>query len=613
MPETGSKPRRSFFSTLGRGFDLLRTVIGNVLLVVFILVLALVLFSGPTLPQVPDGGALVLKLEGIVVEEQSATSSLQDLFTMGQTDDEVPLQHIVDALDRAASDDRISLLLLDFDDLVGVSAAHMQTIGSHIEAFKASGKPVWAVGNYYGQSQYYLASFADAVYMHPMGQVLLTGFDSFQPFFSQLLDKIRVNIHVFRVGTYKAAVEPFTRSDMSDEARQANQAMVDGLWQGYLSAVAANRQLQPEQLQEYADGFDRILADTQGDMARAALERRLVDELLTHDQMIDRVAALVGQESDGGTDFRGIGLRGYLAATAPQSGAGNGRVAVIRAEGAILMGEQPPRSIGAETLTELIRRARKDDSVRALVLRVNSPGGSAFASEVIRQELELVQISGKPVVISMGSAAASGGYWISATADRIFASPGTITGSIGIFGILPSFEESLAEVGVRYDGVGTTALSGGMDPATGISPVVGRILQANVEAGYQRFINLVARGRDMTPEAVDAIAQGRVWLGTKALELGLVDELGELDAAVASAAELAGLETVETIDIRRQLSPREQLMRELGENLGITEWGPAGAGSVVPPVLTMLGRPFELLLRLNDPANTYALCEACRL
>ena len=599
---------RSVWSRIGAGFDLVRTIIGNTLLVAVLVVLAMLLFSGPDRPSVPESGALVLNPEGVIVEEHSAATSLQDLVSVGQNVGEIRLQDLVDAIDRGAADDRIKLLVLDLEDLIGINAAQREAIGDRIEAFKATGKPVWAVGNFYGQAQYYLASFANAVYMQPMGQVLLTGFDSYQPFFSQLLQKIKVNVHVFRVGTYKAAVEPYTRSDMSAEAKEANQALINGLWNSYRSTVAANRQIEPDQLQQYADEYDAILQRTHGDMARAAIEQHLVDELLTQDQMFARIGDFVGTDDNG--QFHGIGIVDYLNATAePALPTSNAKVAVIHAEGTILMGDQPRRTIGADSLTDLIRRAREDTTVRSLVMRIDSPGGSAFASEVIRQELELTQIAGKPVVVSMGGAAASGGYWIAATADQIFASPATITGSIGIFGIVPTFEDALAEVGVRFDGVGTTALSDGLNPVSGISDQMGRILQANVESGYQRFINLVARGRDMTPTDVDAIAQGRVWLGASALELGLIDELGGLDAAIASAASLAGLDEYEVLDVERATSAREQLLRQLSDNFGVSlfdtresTWG---------PILERLARSVGTLLTLNDPASTYALCEAC--
>lgn len=618
MSDAQPTTQRSFWSRVGAVFDMIRTIVGNLLLVALLVILGIMLFSGPDRPTVPEGGALVLNPEGVIVEELSATGSLQDLVSMGQATGEVRLQDVLGAIKTAAADDRIQLLVLDLDDLLAVNGAQRNAIGRALTAFKETGKPVWSIGNFYAQEQYYLASFADAVYMHPMGQVLLTGFGNYQPFISPLLDKARVNVHVFRVGTYKSAVEPYTRPDMSPASKEANQALMDGLWGHYRSTVAANRQLEADQIQNYADGYDTILAEAQGDMARVALEQRLVDELLTQDQMFARISDLVGADDEG--EFQGIGLHDYVGATTePVLPNGNQKVAVIRAEGTILMGDQPRRTIGAQTLTELIQLARKDDTIKSVVLRVDSPGGSAFASEVIRQELELLQISGKPLVVSMGGAAASGGYWISATADRIFASPATITGSIGIFGIVPSFENALSEVGVQFDGVGTTELSDGLNPASGISEKYGRIFQSNVENGYQRFIHLVARGRDMAPDAVDSIAQGRVWLGSKALELGLVDELGGLADAIESAAALAGMEDYDVINVEQPLSARDQLIRQLTQNLGLASTRDAAIRSELGPLVKMLSGAFgaslhavNTLARLNDPANTYALCEACR-
>jgi protease-4 len=370
--------------------------------------------------------------------------------------------------------------------------------------------------------------------------------------------------------------------------------------------VIGNRKLEPGAFVRYVDEFDSLLADAGGDMARLALEFNLIDELLTPDQARVRIADRVGYADKG--NYNGIDYRSYLAATdAAISFSADAKVGVITARGAIVMGSGGRGVIAADSLIGLIRQARDDDSIAALVLRVDSPGGSAFASELIRQELELTQLAGKPVVVSMGNVAASGGYWISATANRIFARSTTITGSIGIFALIPTFEDSLARIGISTDGVGSSPLSRTLDPLTGVNEPMARILQANIENGYERFINLVARGRDMTPEAVEKVAQGRVWIGDEAFNLGLVDQLGGLHDAIESAAELAELDDYDVEHIVAPLSTQELLLRQIIDSAQVS-------GHISDsPLFSALSDAWRLFNSLNDPGHSYALCEACGL
>ncbi|NJN52878.1 MAG: signal peptide peptidase SppA [Gammaproteobacteria bacterium] len=585
---------RRFFRGCGRAFGLARRFTGNLLFAAFLIVLGIMLFSGPTVRVVPDGSALVIRPQGAIVEQQAQVSPLAPFLGDSNVAAETQLRDLVDALLRGAEDERIALVVLDLNDLNSASPAHLEALATALAKVKAAGKEIIAAGDFYSQPQYYLASFADAVYMHPLGQVLLQGYGAYQSYFLAALDKLKVKVHVFRVGTYKEAVEPFTRNDMSPEAREANQALVGELWDAYTSIINANRRLDAGAIDDYVANFPEHLERVGGDMARLALEAGLVDELLTRDEVRARLIAKVGEAED---DFKHIDHRDYLHATAslplPSTG---GDIGVIVAAGVIQMGEAPRGSTGADTLTAMIRAARLDPTIRAAVLRVDSPGGSAFASELIRQELELFQLSGKPLVVSMAGAAASGGYWISATADEIWASPTTITGSIGIFGILPTFEDSLAAVGISRDGVGSTPLAGAMDPFGGMTDATSRIVQANVENGYARFLNLVARGRDMLPADVDGVGQGRVWTGKQAHERGLVDHLGGLDAALAAAAARAGLIDYEVRYLEKPLSARDQLFAQIIENLGFE----ANSG-LLPSVIGALQRGTELLASLNDP------------
>ncbi len=596
MTET-SKPR--FFSRLGSSITRLRNFTLNALFLVLLVVFIVALFADDT-PSVPDDSALLVNPRGVLVDQRSIVDPLAE-FLSPNAPGEVELGDITGALERAASDDRIRLAVLDLDELIGVSAGQALVIGDAIRAFQASGRQVIAYGSGFGQSQYLLASFADALYMHPMGQLILPGYGGNQLYFKELLDKLNISVHVFQAGVYKEFVEPYSRTDMSDEARLANQALVDELWDDYRRQVIENRRLDPVLF----DRFTLSLADQleeMGDLATVALEHHLVDELLNLDEARARIAGEVGYAADG--EFLRIDFEDYLAANPRPAGSGPA-VAVITGEGPIMLGRQNQGVIAADTFSQLIRRAREDDSVKALVLRVNSPGGGAFASEIIRQELELVQLTGKPVVASMGNVAASGGYWISATADAIFARPTTITGSIGVFGIVPTFERALSEIGVQTDGIGTTPLSRAFDPFAGISDEMTRILQLNTEQNYEQFVNLVARGRNMSPDAVEEVAQGRVWTGTMAHGLGLVDELGDLEDAIARAAELAGLDEYRTRRLRPELSPREMLLSAFGV---VESRGQPVAGS---RILAVLEGAQRLLQTLNDPADSYAICELC--
>ena len=593
---------RKSFAAVSRAFAFLRVALANVLIGLFLLVLVAVILSAPKGVQIPNGAALVVAPKGMIVEQPSSPAfpfppTLSDVA--GQT----KAADIIDAIKQASSDERVAMLTLDLTDLNFASAAHLEAIGEAIEEFRDADKTVVATSDYFTQPQYYLASFADEVYMHPLGELMLTGFGAYQDYYGGLLEKLKVNVHVYRIGSYKSAVEPYTRSDMSADAKKSNQALVDDLWGSYVDQVAENRRLDAQALQHYANEYDVLLREVNGDAARAALENGLVDELLTHDALQERLAERVGTGDNGG--FLRADVPDYLRSVRSSERPGHGpKVAVVVVDGMILTGDQPRGVVGAGSTSRLIRKAREDTDVKALVLRVDSPGGSAFASEVIRQELELVQATGKPVVVSMGGVAASGGYWISATADEIWAAPTTITGSIGVFAILPTFEDSLSSIGIARDGVGTSSLTGALDPFGGVSERMGNVLQAAVEDTYTRFVNLVARGRDMAPEEVETIAQGHVWSGRKAFDLGLVDGLGHLNHAIEAAAERAGIDEYKVVTIDEPLSTREKIVMRLFDELGFS-FRPAAAW--FEPIIA----GFESLASLNDPRHVYAICEFC--
>ena len=594
---------RRFFSAIARAFAFARAALGN-LIVLIVAALALSVLigiaSGPNRPEVPDGGALLIAPEGAIVERRDMPSPLSLLANLST--EQTPVGDLIDAIEQAAEDDRIKTLVLNPSKLGAVAPAHLEVLGKTLETFRDSGKTIIAKGNYYGQSQYYLASFADEIYMHPMGEVGLQGFGMGGLYYRDLLEKLKVKVHIFRVGTFKAAVEPYMRNDMSAAAREANQAVVDDVWLHYVNKVAANRNLDAAAVLAYANRYDEFLAASDGDTAQAALRHGLVDELLAK----EAVDARLRERTGGDKKIRHIDLDDYL--TPRQPPLFGDMVAVITATGVIAMTDEPGL-ISADATVDLLRKARDDDAVKAVVLRVNSPGGSAFAAELIRQEVDEVRKHGKPVVVSMAGVAASGGYWISATADEIWASPTTITGSIGIFGIFPSFEDSLHGIGVNRDGVTTGPFAGGLNAFDGIDDAQARAIQASIDFGYKRFIDLVAQGRTMSFKEVDAIAQGRIWTGEQAQQLGLVDQLGHLEDAITSAAELADLESYKVRRIEKEVPAWQPIVEEMLKEAALDLPTRSLSGQMTGELM----RELHFLSALDDPKHIYALCDSCRL
>ena len=587
------------FSGISRVFAFARVTLANLLVILVVAGIIAVFAAGPGRVDVSQHSALLVEPDGAIVEQAASQDPL--LLLSGGVFGETRLADILASIEKAGRDDRVGSLVLDTSSLAYAAPAQLEVIGNALEAFRAGGKKIIAKSHFYDRDQYYLASFADKVVMHPLGEVMLDGYGTFRSYYGGLFERLKVNVHVFRVGTYKAFVEPYTRAGMSDAAKQANQAIIDALWKRYVEQVAANRGLEPATVAGYAQRYDELLLDAGGDTARLALQYGLVDELLDNQATTAQLADLTGGEGA----FSHVAMADYLDPMLPPMFGKT--VAVIPMSGTILMGDQPRGFIGSNTATRLLRDAREDPAVVAVVLRIDSGGGSAFASELIRQEVGRVQEDGKPVVVSMGGTAASGGYWIAATADEIWAAPTTLTGSIGIFAMVPTFEDTLAQVGVTRDGVGTGPLVGALDPFGGVGDAMGRVLQASVDDGYRRFVDLVAQGRGLSPSDVEAIAQGRVWLGEQALDHGLVDHLGHLDDAIASAAEAAGLEQIQVRYVEEPLSAQEMLLRQLLNSAGVTP----PRGHVRGSLTRTLVRELNLLDRLNDPKHVYALCEGC--
>ncbi len=602
------------FRSLWRLLNFTRLMLVNLLFLLVVLVIVFSVSQSET-PSTPIEGALTLNLSGVLVEQRTQTDPTVQLLRQMDKGEEQPseivLSDLLWAIKSAGNDDRIKVLVIKPQGLQGASLSKLQEVTAAIDAFKESGKPVIAMADYYSQGAYLLAAHADHVLLNQSGAVVIEGLGVYQTYFKSALDKLNITPHVFKVGTYKSFVEPYTRDEMSPESKEANQRWLDQLWQSYVADVAEQREIEPDAVAPNKDHFLELLRKAGGNAASYALDNGLVDQLATRDEMTQAVIKEVGEADDHG--WKGVGLKEYLAAIPeqyPQSG--KDEVGLITASGAIMDGVQPAGTIGGDSLADLLAEARRDDQVKAVVLRVDSPGGSAFAAEQIRAELLALKQAGKPVVISMGSYAASGGYWISADADKIFASPTTLTGSIGVFGMFATIDKALSQYGVHTDGVGTTDFVGvGLTRA--LPDHVGEAIQLSVEDTYQRFVGLVGKGRGLSPEEAEKAAEGRVWTGQDAKALGLVDEFGNLDDALKAAADLANLKSWQVTPIAPEESARDKFLRELFDSSAqalaphLQSWLPAGLGKA----LLEMNRTLDPLTRFNDPQGTYAFCQVC--
>ena len=546
--------------------DGLRKVLHLILLLVIFG--ALLAASHATLPIIPHSAALVLAPQGRIVEEISGDPLDRALGeASGDAREETLLRDLVDVVDHARDDERIRALVLDLDGLDRAGLPALQDLAQSIRWFREAGKKVYAHGEEFTQRQYYLAAQADEVYLDPFGYLLLDGFPYFRTYLGGAVDKLAVDINVFKVGSHKTYPDTWTRSDMSPEDRDNARTWVTALWDAYKADIAVARKLEPALIQAYADEAAAGVRSAGGDLARYALERGLVDGLKTREEFDAVVAQVAGKDHETGA-YKAVDWQSYLSVVRSGEVLERGKdrtVGVVVASGEILDGEQPPGIVGGDTLAAMLRDVRKNDDYAAIVLRIDSPGGSIMASELIRREVAALSAAGKPVVASMATVAASGGYYIAMDADHIVAAPTTITGSIGVFAVIPTFQRTLAKIGVTSDGFGTTDLSGAMDLDRELGQEAKQILQANVEHAYRTFVNGVARSRDRRPEEIDSIAQGRVWTGADAQAAGIVDELGGVDEAIAEAARLAGLEEdgydVEWIE--RELGWRELIAMRL--------------------------------------------------
>jgi len=578
-----------------------------VFLLLFFMALYAILTARPSPAEVREG-ALLLELDGVIVEEKSAIDPFAVLLSGQPPIAEFQARDLVHAIDEAATDDRVKAIVLDLSSFLGGGQVHLQTIGEALDRARAADKPVLTYAVAYGDDAMMLASHASEVWVDPMGGAIIAGPGGSHMYFGELLDNLKVNAHVYKVGEYKSAVEPYSRTDMSPEARENYQALYGALWEEWQANVKKARpQIQLDRITQQPVEW---IAGANGDMATAAMEAGLVDKLGSKTEFGERVAELAGADAWDDTPGRyaHTELDPWLAEIEPDQPGKT--IGVVTIAGTIVDGDAGPGTAGGDRIRDILLDAL-DEDLAALVVRVDSPGGSVTASEEIRRGILRHKAAGIPIVVSMGNVAASGGYWVSTPADRIFAEPETITGSIGIFAVIPTFENAAAEWGIHADGVRTTPLSGQPDLFGGFTPEIEAILQSSIENGYRDFLTRVAESRKMTPEQVDAIGQGRVWDGGTARQIGLVDQYGGLDDAVAWAAKQAKLEEGgwHTEFLGEDARPYDSLIRQLvaGES--------ARGGDIFAMVAhreqSLLTRVAGDLDRLLSASGMQAYCLAC--
>ena len=601
----------AFFALVWRMLEGVRKVLHLILLLVIFGFLLAALHT--SVPTVPKTAALVIAPEGELVEQLSS-DPLRRAFgqASGGPAPETLLRDVIDAIEAAKSDERIKLIVLDLGNLETSGLSKLQEIGAALRDFKGTGKRVVVAADSLDQTQYYLAAQAGEVYLDPLGLVYVDGFSYYRMFLKDAIDKLDVDVNVFRAGTFKSYTDQFSRSDMAPSEREESSVWLQALWNSYSQDVTRARSLAPTALNEYVADAPAALAAVNGDAAKLAMQRGLVTALKSRRQLADDLKSIVGADPDSHS-FNSVGMSQYLSSVRSKllKSKSDAKVGIVVAAGEILDGHQPPGKIGGESTADLLRQARYDKAVKAVVLRVDSPGGSMFASELILREVQALRKAGKPVVVSMSTYAASGGYYISAAANQIFASPTTLTGSIGVFSVVPTFQRTLEKIGVKVDGLGTTPLAGALRLDRPLDDASRRILQSSVDHAYDEFLHRVGEGRKKSVEDVDKIAQGRVWAGVDAKRIGLVDYLGGLKDATDAAAKLAELGSNYDVDyIEPELSLREELLMQLRSEMAragrMAGWF-APEDSIERALDPIVERAREIA-ELNDPRGLYAYC-----
>lgn len=557
--------------------------------------------------------ALLIEIKGGLVEKIPSAETLGDFISdISEKGEQFSVDDIVKSIKIAKTDENILGIVLKLDDFGSTGLTKMRIIAKEIDDFKTSGKPVIAISDGYTQEQYYLASSANKIYMNSMGYVSLYGFGHYRTFFKDAIDKLGINVHIFRVGTFKAALEPFFRNDMSKEAKEADLAWLTELWQVYKDDIRKRRSdIKIDDIDNYINNTDKELAKFSGDPAKMALSAGLVDAAYTRDELNVTLIKLFGLKEGKKKSYNHIKLGQYIknnhTPVFPWEEKEN-KIGVVYAQGMIMDGEQSEHDSGGDTISAIIRKARFDEKIKALVLRIDSGGGSVFASEIIRKEVELFKLTGRPVIASFSSVAASGGYWIATPADEIWASETTITGSIGIFGAFPTFEKLSNHLGVYSDGVGTTEIANGLDLLSPINSIVKNSMQSMIEHGYDEFLTIVAKSRKMTKEEVDKIAQGRVWTGSMAKQLGLVDQLGDLNDAILAAAKRANITDYAVVTIEKDRSEQAEFFKKITDELSKNAIKSQinVKQNIERKFLTYIKKNFSFYEKMNDPQNLYA-------
>jgi len=605
---------KSTMSWLWTGVNGLRKVL-HLLLLLMVFGIFIGAMSGSSPPLVKNA-ALVIRPVGSIVEQLEGDAYDRAIAEfLGDGKPQTLLQDILDGLRYAKEDDRIKAVVLELGSIGGAGLSKLELIGAAIDDFQQSGKPVLATADFYGQGAYYLASRADEVYMHHDGFLFLRGFGVYRNYYKTAIEKLQIDWNVFKVGTHKSAVEPYLRTGMSDADRQSMTELLDQLWGLFQSDILQARELDGNTIDDLMNNLVERVTEADSKIGALYVNAGLLDDLVDRVEFQQKVLQHVAEDDDQPGEFRQTELDEYLAhrRMLDQDQKRDENVAVIVAVGPILNGSQPPGTIGGDSTAKLLRKARHDDSVKAVVLRVDSGGGSVFASRVIADEVQALQDAGKPVVASMSSVAASGGYWISMGADRIFATSSTITGSIGVYGMFPTFQRTLNTLGVTTDGVGSTIWAGELRPDRAMSDEARNLIQLFINSDYDDFISRVSEFRGIDKEQVDRIAQGQVWTGTDALDNGLVDELGTLEDAIAAAAALAELEegSYGRKYFEKGLGTTEQLIVDI---LSSTMLQSVFANVVetkassVDLLATMIEQALAPMMLFNDPRGSYAHC-----
>jgi protease-4 len=587
-----------------------RLIILNTIFFAIVLIFVFALSSEEQPILITENSVLRLNFNGNIVEQKQpvdfSSELSKQLTNSSEQITEYPIDEVLQVIKFAQNDSKIDTIALDLSGLRSASLNQINAIGMALNNFKLTDKFVVATADNYSQTQYLLASYADKIYLDPQGVVFLQGFSVYRLYFKELLDNLLITPHIFKVGTFKSFVEPFTETEMSEASKTANVHWLNQLWKGYIDTVIAQRNSSNITEQSISPTLDELkiaLQNAQGDTALYAKQVGLVDELSPRYNVLKNI------EKD---DAKWINYSEYQS-TMPslyKQDLGNDEIALIHGQGEILAGTQSSNAIGGDSFSRLLINALENDQIKAVVIRIDSPGGSAFASEKIRQHILALKEAGKPVVVSMGSVSASGGYWIASAADHIVASPTTLTGSIGIFGMFASADKALNKIGIYNDGVGTSALSS-IDPTRPLEPKLADIMQMGIERGYKQFLTVVSEGRDMSLDEVDKVAQGRVWTGVDAKSLGLVDQLGTLQDAVLQAADLAQLTTYNIKPIVRAVSTKEQLMNELLSSSVKMMPDSLKINATLLNTLDVVQKQTSLLTTLNDPKGHYAYCPMC--